>query len=102
VRGRLTPGVAKSQELLKLMRAGAIDGLSIGFRTVRARKNAATGVRQHPRGGSLGDLDRHLSRCCPRRACRASRESGRRGNANCSRLASVRLLAELRAARSHA
>lgn len=46
VRGQLTPGVAKSQELLKLMRAGAIDGLSIGFRTVRARKNAATGVRQ--------------------------------------------------------
>jgi HK97 family phage prohead protease len=46
VRGQLTPGVAKSQELLKLMRAGAIDGLSIGFRTVRARKNVATGVRQ--------------------------------------------------------
>ncbi len=45
VRGQLTPGVAKSQELLKLMRAGAIDGLSIGFKTVRARKNAATGVR---------------------------------------------------------
>ncbi len=46
VRGQLTPGVARSQELLKLMRASAIDGLSIGFKTVRARRNAATGVRQ--------------------------------------------------------
>jgi len=46
VRGQLTPGVGKSSEVLKLMRDGALDGLSIGFRTVRARKNAATGVRQ--------------------------------------------------------
>ena len=46
VRGRLTPGVAKSGEVLALMRSGALDGLSIGFRTVRARKDAATGVRR--------------------------------------------------------
>lgn len=46
VRGRLTPGVAKSGEVLALMRAGALDGLSIGFRTIRARKDAATGVRR--------------------------------------------------------
>ena len=46
VRGRLTPGVAKSSEVLALMRSGALDGLSIGFRTVRARKDAATGVRR--------------------------------------------------------
>jgi len=46
VRGRLTPGVAKSQEVLRLMRAGALDGLSIGFRTVRAKKDLGTGVRR--------------------------------------------------------
>jgi HK97 family phage prohead protease len=46
VRGRLTPGVAKSQEILRLMRAGALDGLSIGFRTVRAKKDLGTGVRR--------------------------------------------------------
>ena len=28
------------------MRAGAIDGLSIGFRTVRGRTDAKSGVRQ--------------------------------------------------------
>ena len=46
VRGRLTPGVAKAQEVLQLIRAGALDGLSIGFRTVRARKDAASGLRR--------------------------------------------------------
>lgn len=45
VRGRLTPGVARAREALELMRAGALDGLSIGFRTVRARKDARTGLR---------------------------------------------------------
>ena len=38
VRGRLAPGVARAREVLELMRGGALDGLSIGFRTVRARK----------------------------------------------------------------
>lgn len=46
VRGRLTRGVARADEVLRLMRAGALDGLSIGFRTVRARKDAASGVRR--------------------------------------------------------
>lgn len=46
VRGRLTPGVARSREVLALMRSGALDGLSIGFRTVRATKDAGTGVRR--------------------------------------------------------
>lgn len=46
VRGRLTPGVAKAGEVLELMRAGALDGLSIGFRTVRARKDGKTGMRR--------------------------------------------------------
>jgi len=46
VRGRLMREVAKGREVLALMRAGAIDGLSIGFRTVRGRTDAKTGVRR--------------------------------------------------------
>jgi HK97 family phage prohead protease len=46
VRGRLTTDVSKAREVLALMRAGAIDGLSIGFRTVRGRTDAKTGVRR--------------------------------------------------------
>jgi len=45
VSGRLMSEVAKAREVLALMRAGAIDGLSIGFRTVRGRTDAKTGVR---------------------------------------------------------
>ena len=45
VRGRLTTDVAKGREVLALMRAGAIDGLSIGFRTVRGKTDAKSGVR---------------------------------------------------------
>lgn len=45
VEGRLAKGVARAREVLDLMRNGALDGLSIGFRTVRARKDARTGVR---------------------------------------------------------
>jgi hypothetical protein len=36
-RGKLTTEVAKAREVLALMRSGAIDGLSIGFKTVEAR-----------------------------------------------------------------
>lgn len=46
VRGRLMTAVAKAREVLALMRAGALDGLSIGFKTVKARRDAATGVRR--------------------------------------------------------
>ncbi|MEQ1887575.1 MAG: HK97 family phage prohead protease [Alphaproteobacteria bacterium] len=45
VRGRLLGDVARGREVLSLLRAGAIDGLSIGFRTVRARMDERTGVR---------------------------------------------------------
>jgi hypothetical protein len=44
--GRLMTDVAKAREVLALMRAGALDGLSIGFKTVRARRDRATGVRR--------------------------------------------------------
>jgi HK97 family phage prohead protease len=46
VRGRLAQGVKRAREVLDLMRSGALDGLSIGFRTVKARKEATGGVRR--------------------------------------------------------
>lgn len=45
VEGKLSQGVAKADEVLSLMRSGALDGLSIGFQTVRSKKDAQTGVR---------------------------------------------------------
>lgn len=45
VRGRLEPGVRRGREALALLRAGALDGLSIGFRTARSRTDPRTGVR---------------------------------------------------------
>jgi HK97 family phage prohead protease len=46
VQGRLTREVARAREVLALMRAGALDGLSIGFRAVRTRRDAVSGVRR--------------------------------------------------------
>lgn len=40
VRGRILADVEKGREALSLVRAGAIDGLSIGYRTKSARKGA--------------------------------------------------------------
>jgi HK97 family phage prohead protease len=45
-RGRLIPEVARGRELLALLRAGAVDGLSIGFRTVKGRVDPASRVRR--------------------------------------------------------
>ncbi len=46
VAGRLTLGVARAGEILALMRDGAVDGLSIGFRTRKALRDARTGQRR--------------------------------------------------------
>ena len=46
VRGKLNLNVARARETLALMRDGAIDGLSIGYRTRRAVKDAKSGVRR--------------------------------------------------------
>lgn len=46
VRGRLAGDVARAREVLALMRAGALDGLSIGFRAVRTRRDPVAGVRR--------------------------------------------------------
>lgn len=45
-RGRLIPDVARSRELIALLRNGAIDGLSIGYRTVRGRIDPRTRIRK--------------------------------------------------------
>ncbi len=47
VRGRILPDVARGREAMALVRAGAIDGLSIGYRTVRATKDAQGNRRLH-------------------------------------------------------
>jgi HK97 family phage prohead protease len=46
VRGRLDLSVARAREALSLLRFGAVDGLSIGFRTTRARTDKKNGVRK--------------------------------------------------------
>ena len=45
-RGRLIPEVARARELLSLLRAGAIDGLSIGFKTVKGSVDPRSRVRR--------------------------------------------------------
>lgn len=47
VRGRLLiSAVQKAREAHELMKAGVIDGLSIGYRTVKSLRDDATGFRQ--------------------------------------------------------
>ena len=45
VLGRLNKSVQRGRELLALLESNSIDGLSIGFKTVAARKDKATGAR---------------------------------------------------------
>jgi uncharacterized protein len=45
-RGRLIPDVARARELVALVKAGAVDGLSIGFRTVKGRVDPMSRVRK--------------------------------------------------------
>ena len=46
VEGKLSLGVARAREVHELMKSGALDGLSIGFQTLRARSEAKAGVRR--------------------------------------------------------
>ena len=46
VKGRLNLAVARAREILSLMREGQVDGLSIGFRTLRATRDRKTGLRR--------------------------------------------------------
>ncbi|GAA0548125.1 hypothetical protein FHS83_000955 [Rhizomicrobium palustre] len=45
VRGRLVLDVVRAREVRALFAEGALNGLSIGFRTIRARKDPGTGHR---------------------------------------------------------
>jgi HK97 family phage prohead protease len=45
-RGRLIPDVMRARELLALLQAGAVDGLSIGYRTQRGQIEPRTRVRK--------------------------------------------------------
>ena len=45
-RGKLIPEVARARELHALVKAGAVDGLSIGFRTASARVDPKTRIRK--------------------------------------------------------
>lgn len=46
VEGRLTLDNSRARDLDALIRAGAIDGLSIGFKTIAGTRNARTGLRR--------------------------------------------------------
>jgi hypothetical protein len=46
VRGQLDLSLAKAREAHRLMRSGAVDGLSIGFRTEVAKPDPVTGIRR--------------------------------------------------------
>lgn len=46
VAGRLDLSVARAREALSLLRSGAVDGLSIGFRTRSAATDKSSGVRR--------------------------------------------------------
>jgi hypothetical protein len=46
VEGRLLTGTAAGADAVQLVAGGALDGLSIGFRTRSARRDPATGVRR--------------------------------------------------------
>ncbi|MBV9571450.1 MAG: HK97 family phage prohead protease [Alphaproteobacteria bacterium] len=45
VRGRLTTDIERGRDVLALLNDGALDGLSIGFKTKSARRDPATGAR---------------------------------------------------------
>ncbi|MBF9232054.1 HK97 family phage prohead protease [Microvirga alba] len=46
VRGKLNLAVSRARDIHALMRDGAVDGLSIGFRVERARAERPTGLRR--------------------------------------------------------
>ena len=61
VRGRLVLDVERARDVAALLREGALGGLSIGFKTVRARKEPANGTRTLLQVGPLGNFGRDFS-----------------------------------------
>ena len=45
-RGRLLTDVARAREVLALLKEGALDGLSIGFKAITARRDGKSGIRR--------------------------------------------------------
>jgi HK97 family phage prohead protease len=45
VKGRILTSIERGREVLALLNEGALNGLSIGFRTRRARRDAGSGLR---------------------------------------------------------
>ncbi len=45
VKGRILPDTEKGREVLSLLRAGAVDGLSIGFKTQASHTDRKSGIR---------------------------------------------------------
>ena len=45
VKGRVLPDIEKGRDVLSLMRAGILDGLSIGFKTLDGKRCRRTGIR---------------------------------------------------------
>ena len=101
VEGRLTPGVQKAEELAALIGAGALDGLSIGFRTVRARNDPRNAVRRIVEA-DLWEVSIVTFPMLPGARLRALPEDfpARPGavDTETGRLAALRLAAELRSA----
>lgn len=46
VSGEILPALARGRDALALIRSGILDGLSIGFRTVKARRDVKSGHRR--------------------------------------------------------
>ena len=80
VRGHLLSSVARAREAAALIEAGAIDGLSIGYRTVRATKE-----RQGPEAfvgaGALGGVSGDLPDASPGAAFPSAARRGQGGDA---------------------
>lgn len=55
VRGRLSAGSARAREVRELIRDGALDGLSIGFKVARGHTDPKTGIR-HIREADLWEI----------------------------------------------
>ena len=68
MRGPPDADVANAREVHALMRAGALDGLSIGFRTVKARRDRAHAACAGSRRSISGRSRSSPFRCCRRRA----------------------------------
>src|SRR2546423_578518 len=58
-RGKLIPEVARARELYALVTSGAVDGLSIGFRTEGAHR-PGNACAPHRRSRAVGDFHRHV------------------------------------------